>query len=370
MIKRQPGNKPGIMLLLCCLPLLLQIGACGRRERTVAADEEAAVPSTMPVVVQKLQPGTFELTVDIHGSTEAIQEVDISAEVGGTVVSFARELGDPIMRGELILSLDPRLYRARVDQARAGLLAAEASMKQAAREFERARSLKERKRISDVEFENLELVKLQAESGFYAARAGLDQAEVQFEHTEIRAPFAGRLAFKGAEAGELVGPGMPVASIVDLSGVLIRSSVSERDAMRITRGMPVSVTLPALDNIAFAGKVRALGVRSHPVTRSFDIEIVIDDPEGRILSGMAASASIVVDRQEQALTIPSTAIVDQYGKPFVFIVAENRALRREVSLGSRAGDRVLVTSGLKAGDMLIIKGQWSVKDGILVEISE
>ena len=356
-------------LVLPTIGLLLLACACGRGGGDTAADESGARSAT-PVVVQKVQPSSFELKVEVNGSTEAIREVDISAEIGGTVSGFPHELGESLAEGELILSIDSRLYRAAVDQANAGLLAAEAARKQAAREFERAASLKKNGRISDREYEGLELMSLQAESGHLAARAALDQAKLQLEHCEIRAPFAGRLAFKGADRGELVGPGMPVASVVDLSGILLRSSVSERDAVRISKGMPVVLSVPALAGASFRGRVRAIGVRSHRVTRSFDIEIVVDEPAGRILSGMAASAAIVIDRRDHAITIPGTAVIEQYGNPFVFVVSENRAERRAVTLGQRSGESVVVETGLAAGEMLVIKGQWSITDGAPIEIKD
>ncbi len=359
-----------VLLASAGLILLLTAGACGRRERSPADDSEIAASRATPVVIQKIVPRTFESIVQVNGSTEAIHEVDIAAETGGTVASFPHELGDPLDAGELILKIDSRLLRAGVDQARAGMIAAEAAKKQTQRELERSRSLKEKGRISDVEFEGIELASLQAESGYLGARAALDQAELMLEHAEIRAPFAGRLAYKGAQEGELVAPGMPIASVVDLSGVLIRSSVSERDAVVIRAGMPVSVNVPALDQQTFVGRVRAVGVRSHPATRSFDIEIVVDDSASQILSGMAASASIVVGKQENAITVPSTAIVEQYGKPFTFVIVENVAQRRAVTLGKRSGDHVVITSGLETGEMLVIKGQWSIKDGAPVEIKE
>ena len=85
---------------------------------------------------------------------------------------------------------------------------------------------------------------------------------------------------------------------------------------------------------------------------------------------LAAAASIVVDKLERAITVPSTAIVEQYGKPFAFVIVENVAERRAVTLGMNSGDRVVVTSGLEAGELLVIKGQWSIKDGAPVEIKE
>ncbi len=367
----QPIPKGRLSSAILLVLAFAAAAGCGRKERAPAAEEGGgAARSAVPVVVQALQPTNFQIAVDISGSTEAGQEVNISAEVGGTVTDFPHELGDTLAAGELILQVDARPYRAGVKQAKAGVLAAESAYLQTQRELERARQLMEKGRISDAEFEGVELRKLQAESGFYAAQATLEQAQIRLEHAEIRAPFAGRLAYKGIDEGEQIAPGMPVTAVIDLSGIVIRSSVSERDAVRIREGMDVDVSIPALGEEHFRGRVRALGVRSNPMTRSFDIEIEVDNESERILSGMAARGAVVVDRRLGALTIPTSAVVDQYGEPVVFVVTENQAERRPIELGLRSGDRFVVKDGLEFGERLIVKGQWSVKNGTTVEIKD
>ena len=163
---------------------------------------------------------------------------------------------------------------------------------------------------------------------------------------------------------------MPVASVVDLSSVLILSSLSERDAVRVEVGMRVDVFVPALSEEHFEGRVSALGPRSDPATRSFPVEIRIPNPDGRLLSGMAARCSIHVEDREGALVIPAGAVVEQYGEPIVFTVEENLARRRTVTLGERSGDRVEVLEGLEAGARLVVQGQWTIKDGSAVQIEE
>jgi RND family efflux transporter MFP subunit len=352
---------------LTAMVILLASG-CGKRSDGDSPDGDTPLISSVPVEVTQVRPGKFTLDIDISGSTEAIREVNISARVGGNVESAPVELGDRVGKGDLLLQIDHRLFAAGVAQARAGLLAAEAAYKQASRELQRAQTLKDKGRISDAEFERAELGKLSTESTHLAARATLEQTELQLEYSEIRAPFPGLVALKTVEVGELVAPGMPVTAVVDLSGILIRAGLSEQEIVRVRVGMEVDIRIPALAEEHFLGRIRTLGVRSDPITRSYPVEVVIDNPEGRILSGMAARGGIIVEKLDQVITVPGDAVVEQYGKAVVFLVREGKALRREVQLGSRAGDLIVVTHGLEAGDRLITKGQWSVQDGLAVEI--
>lgn len=358
------GGRPVTALLLV---VFLLGTACGRREATEAT--EVAVPVTaVHVRTLDLAPADFAVNAHLSGSTEARREAEISAKLAGTVERFAVEPGDLLAENDLILALDARPYRAALKQARAGLQAAEANLRQAERELERTRALKEKGRISEAEYEGVELRQLQAASARLGAQAACEQAELALEDTEIRAPFAGRLALKGVDAHEQIAPGQPVAAVVDLSGVLIRAGVGERDAVRIRPGMPVKITVPALDEARFRGIVKNVGVRSHPATRSFEVEIAVENVEGRLLSGMATRAVVVVETRPGAIGIPETAVVEQYGEPVAYVVEAGLARRRALTLGPRDGDRVQVLAGLNAGDQLIIKGQWSVSDGSPVEV--
>ncbi|MBC8367544.1 efflux RND transporter periplasmic adaptor subunit [bacterium] len=361
-----------LRILTPALLLLLVVG-CGKApENEAKADgenEPQKVESAraVPVVVQQVRPSRFTVTLSPGGSTEAWREVDMAAQVGGTVLRVPHEIGDIVEKGDLLVEIDKRLYSAGVQQAKAGLLAAEGAHYQAQRNLERSRSLKENDRISDVEFEAVKLGALQAESGMLAARAALDLASKSLEDCEIRAPFKGRVAMLIPEVGEQVAPGMPMAAVVDLSSVLIRASISERDAVRIQKGMPVDIFIPALQDMRFEGEVHSLGVRSDMRTRSFPLEILVPNVDGILLSGMSARSSIRLEDRAGAIVIPAGAVVEQYGEPIVFTMQEGVARRKNIRLGMREGDRVEVLEGLGAGEELIVQGQWSVNDGTAVE---
>jgi len=363
-------------LRICLFLLLLAFAAgCGRsHESGAAAGKQAAdslataIARAVPVRVQTLTPSRFTLGVEPGGSTEAWREVDMAAQVAGTVLRLPHKLGDFVEEGDLLVEIDKRLYAAGVRQAEAGLLGAKAAREKARRDLERSKSLVEKKRISETEFEGAQLAAQQAEAGEQAAGAALDLAKKSLEDCEIRAPFAGRVALMVPEVGEQIAPGPPLVSVVDLSSVRIRTGVSERDAMRIREGMKVDVFIPALNDERFEGEVYSLGVRSDPSTRSFPLEIRLSNPGGRLLSGMSARSRILLKEKSGALVIPVSAVIEQFGEPVAFTIREGTAKRHALTLGQRSGDRVEVLGGLSAGDELVVQGQWSVKDGTTVEI--
>lgn len=342
--------------------------SCAKKE--VPAAPEPTVQRAVPVLVQSLRESRFDLSIELSGSTEAWREANLAAEVAATVSSFPTRLGEELLEGQKILTLDSRLYRALLDQAEAGFLAAEAASEKASLELRRATKLRQKKHISDAEFEAVELAQKQAESARIAASAARDLAGLQLEDCEIRAPFRGRLALAAVEEGEQVAPGMPVAALVDLSRIRVRGALSESEVVKVSPGMPVNVQVPALGEHRFEGRVETVGVRSDPLTRSFPIEILVDNPDGKILSGMAVRNSIVVEQRPSAIVIPADAVVEQFGQPVAYVVLEGTARRTPLVLGARNGSQVEVLEGLSAGDRLIVSGQWSVRDGMAVEIQE
>lgn len=363
-----PPSPRRAFVLGALLLLGLSLGACEQRGGSDAA-ADSTVAAT-PVSVRTLAAEEFRQTLRLNGSTQARREVEIAAKLPGTVASFPAELGDRLAKGELILSLDLRPFETALAQAEAGLLAAEAAAAQAARELERARELKARERISDAELESVTLAERQAESARRAAAAGLEQARLQLEDARVLAPFAGRLAAKHVDAHEQVAPGMPVAALADLAQVRVRCSVSEQDVARLAAGQPATLSIPALGEARFPGALQAVGVRADPLTRSYAVEIVADNPGERMLSGMAARVEVEIARRPGAILIPGDAVVEQYGQPVAFVVEAGLARRRALTLGPTDGERVLVEAGLAAGDQLIVQGQWSARDGQPVALRE
>jgi len=344
-------------------------------------------------------------TVLVTGTVMANQEVTLVAKVPGTVQWVAGDMGARVEAGQPVVRLDDTELRLNLEQRRAALVAAEASLArlvagaaeeeiaqarvavaQAEASLERAAETLARYEglyaegiIADDAMEAVrtehEMARLQleaarqrlaliergatkedlqaAEAQVQQARVAVQLAEQQLADATIRAPFTGLLASRPAAVGSLVGAGTPVASLVDIDQVLIEAGFSEREINGLYIGQPVQVRVDALGNEVLAGTVIAIAPVADPASRAFPVRFAVENPDHRLKPGMVARVEAEVERTGPVPVVPRAAMFARGGRTVVYVLEERdgQAVVREtpVSLGLEAGDRVAVAGGLDAG---------------------
>jgi RND family efflux transporter MFP subunit len=333
--------------------------ACGASEG--ASNAAAEAESVRVVNVEIAVVGTEPFTDYLHatGEVEALYDVTLSAEELGRIAAFPVEKGRAVERGQVIAELDAGVLRAQADEARA-------AANLAREQFERQRQLWEVEKIGS------EIAFLQARANAEAAAARLATLEARLDRTRIRTPVAGVFDTKFAEVGEMAMPGMPVARIVSTRQVKITAGVPERDALSVGRAEPVSVTFDAMPGQEFPGRISYVGARVDSVNRTVPIEVLLDNPAGRIKAGMVANVRVPRAQLKGAVVVPQQVVLRTEDGYEAFVVVEEGgrpvARSRDVTLGPSYGDRVVVRGGLAPGDRLVVVGQHQVNDGGLVRI--
>jgi membrane fusion protein (multidrug efflux system) len=339
-------------------------GACGQAggATTSAAADSAAVGSARKVVVETVvvaaQPYVEE--VSVTGSVEADRDVTVASEESGVVRVLYVEKGRAVQEGQPIAKLDDSVIRAQYEQARA-----EAEL---AREtWERQRRLWEEDRIGS------EMAYLRARYGAETAEAAARVLAARLERTTIRAPISGVLEDRLVEVGSTVMPGAPVARIVDLDPVKVVAGVPERYAGEIRTGASVQLAFDRADGRTFVGRTTFVGATVEPGSRTFPIEVAVPNAGGALKPGVVARLSIQRGTTADALLVPREAVIRGEAGYMVFVVVRDgeRALveTRPVQTGAGSAGRVVVTSGLKAGDEVIVVGQQQVTAGDVVEVA-
>lgn len=214
----------------------------------------------------------------------------------------------------------------------------------------------------------------QAMGGEKAARAGVQQAQVGVEKarnalrdTVITSPVAGIISSLGYEQGELVSPQVPLATIVNTASVLVKLNVSESMVAKFAKGNEVDVEIPALGKTV-VGKVTYKGIEADHQSKMFPIEIEVSNASGTILPGMKVNVIGTQMDSQKGLLVPVEAIIEKDGKKSVYIVEGTRAIKRSIVTAEGNSTHVIVMSGLKAGDRVVVKGQTQVKDQTPVRI--
>jgi membrane fusion protein (multidrug efflux system) len=336
-------NRYWLLILLLCT-------ACGNdvpaKQENTPAEREL---QTAPVLLE-------DITRDIKGMgvITARKEVELSAEITGRIIAVRHDIGDDVNAGDVIVELENEDHQIMVEKKRAQLNKAQAQLKKSNRDKTKADTLFSDGVLSDTDHDNAMLGAAVSSADVQLARAELKAAEKDYRDTRITAPYNGTIALRSIETGHYVTPGQCLLTLIDLSGVTIVINVSERDIPKISHTSPVRVTIDSLPTETFTGTVKTIALKAEETSRSFPVEIWVENSDRRILPGMIARVDIHSARPEPLLTIPQKAVSSMHGETTVRIMLDGSPVMRVVDLGAILDDRVIVRAGLKAGDLIVL----------------
>ncbi len=362
--RRGSGRRTWAMGLVALAGLTIGLVGCRPSEGGEAQAEEPDVADTtgariVNVEVEHIAPSTFVDYIRITGEVEALYDVTISAEESGSILRFLVEKGARVRRGQVIAKIDDAVLSASVREAEA---LADVAREQHARQ----------RRLWEEEGIGSEIAYLQAQSNATAAEARVEMLQARLARTEVKAPVSGIFDEKFVEVGEMVTPGAPVARVVSVGQVKITGGVPERYALFIHRGDSARVTLDPLGDREFFGTIQFVGTSVEPRSRTFPIEIVLQNPGNLIKPRMVANVQVERERLTDVVVVPQQVVVRTESGYQVFIVAARNghpvAEARAVMLGPSFENRTVVTSGLAVGDQLITVGGRLVDDGSFVRV--
>jgi membrane fusion protein, multidrug efflux system len=289
------------------------------------------------------------------GTLRADESVDLAAEVSGRVTSIRFQEGSRVSRGQLLLTLNDSELRAQRERLRYRIELAET------RE-ERQRRLLEIGGVSQDEYDGV-LGELNV------LRADLALAEAQLARMQVRAPFSGVIGLRYVSEGAYVSPQTRIASLQALSPMKLEFSIPERYSGRVRSGDVVRFTVAGSAQ-SFRGEVYAVEPRVSEETRTLLIRARVPNPDGVLLPGAFADLDLIVEEIDGALPVPSFAIVPELAGRTVWVLENGRARQRSVETGLRTGDSVQITSGLAAGDTVLVSGLQVVRAGQAVRITD
>ena len=329
------------------------------------------VPSVAPevasgVAVIAAQRTTVPDWLEAVGTVRAAQSTRIASQTMGNIVEIRAQEGDRVQGGQILAVIDDSQPRASVEQSAAAVTAAQKEVSSAESELALAEStlkryqqLYEKKSISPQEFDEIKARSQAAEARRDMARASeaqasaaLTQSRTSLANTQIRAPFAGVVTEKKADAGTFASPGMPLFTLEDTRSYRLEAMVDESDIRLVRVGEAVPVHLDSVETAEFRGKVAQIVPAADPASRGFLVKIELP-ADARMRSGLFGRARISRGVRS-TLLIPRTTIVERGQLRGVFVIDANRiAQLRYVTLGKASGEKVEVLSGLQDGEKLI-----------------
>jgi membrane fusion protein (multidrug efflux system) len=319
------------------------LAACNTSESKVAQETRPT-----PVQVMEIIAEPREEVLRLLGTVAADREVKLAFKVGGKIKQLSFEAGDHLPAGSLLARLDTVELLARHQQVRE-------NHSKARRDMDRMKALFKSRSIAQAKYQDARTAVLNT-----AAERAI--VEDQLRHSRITTPFSGIVSRKIAEEGEIVGPGVPVAVLTQMDPILVKAAVPDNFLSKVRINQPVKVKVDSHPQKQFPGFVRRLATVADPLSRTFEIEIRLDNPDEILRPGLIAKVEIRHQEENIGIYIPLDAVVGFGTRPVVFVVNGQKAERRDIRTGDIFADRIEVLEGLAAGELLVVAGHEFLKN--------
>jgi RND family efflux transporter MFP subunit len=364
---------------LAVLALVVALAACD--DSSNAAQQQAALP---PPAVSVAKPVVREVVEDDEfvGRFEAIDEVDIRARVGGYLQKIHFTDGAVVAQGDLLFTIDQRPFQTAVAEAEANLTIAQSQVEFTTKQVERARELSTRGNISVSALDERQQEFLAAQAQVQGARAALDNARLDFEYTEIRAPVGGRIDRNFISVGNLVSPDDTILTrIVSLDPIYFYFDIDERSFLAYARdarsrglslqegsgSLPVRVRTADERDGSFDGKLDFAENRVDRGTGTVRVRAVLPNPDLVLQPGLFGTINIPGSLPYRGVLIPDDAIAADQDRRIVYVVDEaGKVTARQIRPGPRLHGYRVVREGLEGDETIVINGLMRVRPGVTV----
>jgi multidrug efflux system membrane fusion protein len=341
-------------------------------ESKTAAAAGKAAPQALPVPVAAVEVHDVVTWDEFSGRLEAVERVDVRSRVAGAVKSVHFAEGALVKRGDLLVTIDPDPYAAEVDRAQAQLVAAQARLSYAKIERERAERLWAERFIARTQVDGRLNAEQEADANVRAMQAALRSARLNLGYTEVRAPVSGRVGRLETTVGNLVaaGPGAPVlTTLVSVDPIYASFDADEHVVLRALQDGKQAIAVEA-ETVTNGGRQlrgRLQLIDNQVNTRSGTVRVraVFDNRDGSLIPGQYVKLRMGRAKAGPALLVSERAIGTDQSKRFVIVVGpDDKAVWREVTLGGTANGQRIVSSGLEAGERIVIDGLQRVRPGM------
>lgn len=346
--------------LWALIPLILIVatGCGGPPGNRGPGEQERAEGERAPLAVEGVEVASQRLLREIRGSgvVRGSREATLVSETEGVLEFVDLRLGEFVEEGTPLAGMDDTVQQLNYEQARQELERATIELNAIERRAEAGSA-------SEAELSRVR-------SGASGARSRVEQTRELLENRTLRSPISGYVASKAESLteGNYLRRGVDVARVVDLARLEVEISVGEREVRFLEVGSPATVYIPSCEAGSMGASVEAIAAGSDPATGSFPVVVAWENQCGDIRSGVSASVVIEPTNQRERLVIPASAVLSD-GGDHVFLAENGRAVRREVTVEERLGNRAAIAEGLSPKEVVIVSGLTVLADGDPVTVS-
>lgn len=318
-------------------------GGQGGPSAIVAVEAIKVVTAAIPQVITTV------------GSLRSDESITLRPESAGRISAITFQEGQRVAKGAPLVTLDPAMPRAELEQAKANYVLAK-------QKFDRAVDLAKRNFISGQ-------AKDEAENNVKVAEATVQLAEAKLAKTDIRAPFSGIIGLRSVSVGDYVKEGADLVNLESIDPLKVDFRVPETYLGQVQVGQPIQIALDAMPGKTYTGKVTAVNPLIDAAGRSIIIRAQVGNQDTTLRPGMFARVRLITRAERDAMVLPEEALVPQGTEQFVFRVIDGKVTRVKVETGQRRDGKVEIVNGINKGDVIVTAGQLKLRDGVSVRVA-
>lgn len=368
------ARRQALMVAVVCTAML---AACGKKPQQNMGDMK------VPVSVITVQPVRTDVYAQLPGRVEAIKDAQIRARVSGIVTDINFKQGSEVKDGQLLFTIDPAPYRAVRDQAAAQLKRAQADAQSARLLAQRYAKLIDARAVSRQDYDNAMSASAQAQAAVAAAKATLQSAEIDLGYTKVVSPISGRIGKSLVTEGALVSASSAtqLATVQQIDRVYVDLTRSTTELAQLRKALAsgvleqtpggaakVHVLLEDGSRYSEEGQLLFSGITVDPTTGQVNLRAEFANKNEILLPGMYVRVQLQQGIDEKALLVPQQAVQRTAdGRSSLMLVKDGKATPSPVTVGAEIDGKYIITSGLAAGDVVVVEGFQKIRPGAAVQ---
>jgi RND family efflux transporter MFP subunit len=352
--------------------LIVGLNACSsgnsQNKHKSAADSSNFRPDTINVKVADVRSKNFTQKLKATGTLEARQQGTVRTKVSGEIQHVYVDIGDRVHKGKLLMKIQPRDFELKLQQAKAALAHAKATLNDSKKEMKRMKGLYKAGSATEQKRDKAVTAYRQAKAMYQEKLAAKNSARQQLDYTSIQAPFSGKITKRNFKQGDYAGTGQAAVQVTNLSVMEANMNIPERYEGNIKEGAPA--TLHFRNQLkAEKGKVTGVNPKIDTESRTFLVKVTVKNPDQTLPDGLFFKANFHLPKVKNQPAVPKKAVQKSRGENILWIINHGKAHRRVIRKGVKNGNWVMIRQGVDVGETVAVGGISSLINGYPVKSS-